>query len=353
MKKTLVVALALSVFAAGCAKALPGGPPRTAAERPAAKYYCPMHPTYTSDKPGNCPICGMKLVPLTAHEDPSDHEMKPTPAQTVCLRHTCPMIQAGKECPMLIVSEPGEVPECPYCKKQIAAEERQPVSSDHPEGYAVVALTPAKQKAIGLTTAPIQKRPLEVSIRTAGLTLAGAEMDLFVYESDLPRIRPESVVKAVFPALGAELRGQVSRIPLSTDRGLPPSSYGPSAILSAASNQVTVRARMEDPDRLLRRGMTADAEIRTDLGTVTALPEEAVFFTGKQNIVFVEKSPGVYEPRSVRLGAKADGYYEVLSGAEPGETVVTSGNFLIDSESRLRSTLAAAVADGETPAHAH
>lgn len=361
MRRRLAACAAFAFFAlsvAGCSKfgrheAYPDAP--ASAKKEAALYYCPMHPTYTSPKPGTCPICNMNLVPMEAHEDHSGHEMKPTDAQTNCVRHECPMLKAGQECPMLIVSETGETPECPVCKKSITASEQQKVSGKNPEGYAAVALTPAKRQLIGVKTSRVTERALKTSIRTTGLMLAAAEMDLFVYENDLPRVASNSKVKAFFPALGRELEGQVSRIPLSLDRGLPPSSYGPSAILSAASNQVTLRARLEDPDRLLRRGMTADAEVLTDLGTVTALPEEAVFHTGKQDIVFVERpgADGVYEPRSVGLGAKAEGFYAVKSGVKPGETVVTSGNFLIDSESRLKSALEGMLPGEEAPAHAH
>lgn len=349
----LALLLAVSIAAAGCSR-LPGGSkPAAVSEKKAAKYYCPMHPTYTSDKPGTCPICNMNLVPMEPHDDHSEHEMKPTDEQTTCLRHECPMLKAGENCPMLIVTKTGEVPDCPVCKKRIADKELGAVSSENPEGYAAVALTPAKRKLIRLETAKIETRSLKASIRTAGLMLGGGEMDLFVYESDLPRVSNSSTVKAVFPALGRELDGQISRIPLSTNRDLPPSAYGPSAVLNAGSSQLTIRARMTDPDGALKRGMTADAEIWTDLGSVTALPEEAVFFTGKQNIVFVEKSDGVYEPRSVKLGTRGEGYYAVLSGLEPGETVVTSGNFLIDSESRLKAAVEGAADAGEKSAHAH
>ncbi len=337
---------------AGCSKIFPQQ--KTAGKAEAAvTYYCPMHPTYTSPKPGTCPICNMNLVPLKPHDDHSEHEMKPTDAQNVCLRHECPMLKAGHDCPMLVVSATGEAAECPVCSKRIEEQkEKAPSSVDGLEGYAAVALTPAKRQLIGVRTGVIDARPLRSSLRASGLMLAGGEIDLFVYESDLPNVRDNSTVKAFFPALGRELTGKVSRIPLSADRSLSPTINSASAVLSAASNQVTVRARLEDPDRQLRRGMSADAEILTDLGTVTAVPEEAVFFTGKRSLVFVEKSEGVYEPRAITVGVKAEGYFEVKSGLADGEKVVTSGNFLIDSESRLRSAFADADAAAGTE-HAH
>ena len=65
----------------------------------------------------------------------------------------------------------------------------------------------------------------------------------------------------------------------------------------------------------------------------------AVLFTGQRNIVFVDKGDGVLEPREVTLGENTEGVTVVLSGLSEGERVVTSGNFLVDSESRLQAAL--------------
>lgn len=68
---------------------------------------------------------------------------------------------------------------------------------------------------------------------------------------------------------------------------------------------------------------------------VLAVPHSAVLFTGKRNIVYVEKEEGNYIPRDVILGPKADEYYPVIDGLNVGEKVVTEGNFLIDSQMQL------------------
>ena len=68
---------------------------------------------------------------------------------------------------------------------------------------------------------------------------------------------------------------------------------------------------------------------------VLAVPHSAVLFTGKRNIVYVEKEEGNYVPREVVLGPKADEYYPVIDGLSVGEKVVTEGNFLIDSQMQL------------------
>ena len=72
---------------------------------------------------------------------------------------------------------------------------------------------------------------------------------------------------------------------------------------------------------------------------VLAVPVEAVFDTGKRQIVFVDKGDGILEPVDARLGAKGEDFYEVQAGLSEGDMVVTSGNFLVDSESRLKASL--------------
>jgi membrane fusion protein, copper/silver efflux system len=69
------------------------------------------------------------------------------------------------------------------------------------------------------------------------------------------------------------------------------------------------------------------------------VPQEAVLDSGQQQTVFVAEPGGRFAPRTVTLGARVDGKVIVLSGLREGETIVTSGNFLIDSESRLKSAM--------------
>jgi Cu(I)/Ag(I) efflux system membrane fusion protein len=83
--------------------------------------------------------------------------------------------------------------------------------------------------------------------------------------------------------------------------------------------------------------MFANVEITASSGERLAIPTEAVLDSGPRKIVYVEKKPGVYEMREVTLGVRGENYVEVLKGIRKGERVVTSGNFLIDSESQLRA----------------
>src|SRR6185436_13586769 len=78
----------------------------------------------------------------------------------------------------------------------------------------------------------------------------------------------------------------------------------------------------------------------TSLGNdVVAVPRSAVLETGKEKVVYVAKGNGVFEKRSIEASATSDDYYAVTKGIQPGEHVVTHGNFLIDSQTRLSSSI--------------
>jgi Cu(I)/Ag(I) efflux system membrane fusion protein len=110
-------------------------------------------------------------------------------------------------------------------------------------------------------------------------------------------------------------------------------------ILEAATRTLKVRALVGNPDNKLKLEMFVNVAINYDLGEKLALPEEAVMHAGTRNIVFIARPDGYFEPRQVKLGHRAKGYYEVLQGVAENDEVVTSANFLIDSESKLNAVL--------------
>ena len=77
--------------------------------------------------------------------------------------------------------------------------------------------------------------------------------------------------------------------------------------------------------------------LASDEGERVMVPEEAVIYAGPRRLVFVDLGEGRLQPREIEVGLKAGERYEVLSGLDPGEVVVTSGNSLIAAESRLKS----------------
>jgi multidrug efflux pump subunit AcrA (membrane-fusion protein) len=103
----------------------------------------------------------------------------------------------------------------------------------------------------------------------------------------------------------------------------------------------TARVRLEfpNPDLGLKPEMFADVELAIDYGTAVVVPQEAVLDAGDEKVVFIAHPDGRFEPRRIEIGARVDDRVIVLSGLRPGETIVTSANFLIDSESRLKSAM--------------
>ncbi|MGE0825889.1 MAG: efflux RND transporter periplasmic adaptor subunit [Candidatus Binatia bacterium] len=98
-----------------------------------------------------------------------------------------------------------------------------------------------------------------------------------------------------------------------------------------------VRLEFANPQGKLKPGMYANSEIEIHLGPTLTVPESAVLQSGLRQLVFVEQDQGVFAPREVKLGVKAGSQFAVLAGLVAGERVVTSGNFLLDSESKLQS----------------
>jgi membrane fusion protein, copper/silver efflux system len=122
--------------------------------------------------------------------------------------------------------------------------------------------------------------------------------------------------------------------------------------LMKETRTVRVRVELPNPDLALLPDMYADVEVETGSDEfVVAAPETAVIDSGKRQVVIVGQGDGRFEPRDVKLGRKGDGYVEVLSGLQAGETIVVNGNFLIDAESNLQSALKGLTAPPDKEVH--
>jgi membrane fusion protein, copper/silver efflux system len=98
-----------------------------------------------------------------------------------------------------------------------------------------------------------------------------------------------------------------------------------------------VRIDVPNPRMILKPEMYANVEFHIDYGKRLVVPQEAIMDSGSEQLVFVGHDGGYLEPRKVQLGENVDGQFIVLSGLKAGERIVTSGNFLVDSESKLKS----------------
>jgi Cu(I)/Ag(I) efflux system membrane fusion protein len=109
--------------------------------------------------------------------------------------------------------------------------------------------------------------------------------------------------------------------------------------VDAVSRTVKVRIEFPNPNFDLKPQMFANVQLKINYGKQIAVPQEAIMDSGDKQYVFVVHDGGMFEPRVIQMGAKLEGNVVVLSGLNAGETIVTSGNFLIDSESRLKSAM--------------
>lgn len=110
--------------------------------------------------------------------------------------------------------------------------------------------------------------------------------------------------------------------------------------LDPVTRTVKARITFDNKDFALKPEMLGTVEIKTGGAHKVTVPQEAVLNSGLKQIVFVDKGDGYLEPRAVKLGMQFGNRVEVLSGLKRGERVVTSGNFLIDSEAQLRASAA-------------
>jgi len=103
----------------------------------------------------------------------------------------------------------------------------------------------------------------------------------------------------------------------------------------------TARVRLEIPNRdgKLSLGMFVNIRLALPMGRQLAIPATAVFQSGMRQIAFVDRGAGSFEPREIETGARAGDQFVVLKGLKAGERIVTSANFLIDSESQLQAAL--------------
>jgi Cu(I)/Ag(I) efflux system membrane fusion protein len=109
--------------------------------------------------------------------------------------------------------------------------------------------------------------------------------------------------------------------------------------LDPKTRTAKVRFELDNADEKLKPDMYANVELRVGLGTKLAIPQEAIIESGQKQVVFLHRGGGKLEPRLIKTGVKTGEWTEVLEGVNEGEHIVTSANFLIDSESRLKSVV--------------
>ncbi|HET9597504.1 MAG TPA: efflux RND transporter periplasmic adaptor subunit [Anaeromyxobacteraceae bacterium] len=143
-----------------------------------------------------------------------------------------------------------------------------------------------------------------------------------VFENEAPLVRAGMAARVLVPQQGRALTAKVAEV-------LP--QFDP------ATRTLKVRLDVENPGLLLRPEMFVDVEVSVELPEATAIPVDALVDSGLRKTVFVERAPGEFEPRAVETGWRFGDRVEVTRGLAPGDRIVVSGTFLVDSESRLRA----------------
>jgi membrane fusion protein, copper/silver efflux system len=156
--------------------------------------------------------------------------------------------------------------------------------------------------------------------RIADLTKIWILADL--YDDEAKSLRPGSRVKVTVRELAKTVYATVSENP---------------PLFDPASRTLKLRLEADNPGSVLRPDMFVDLEFTTRVPPGLSIPRESVLDSGRQKIVYVETSDNVFEPRAVEIGSAQGDRVMVLRGLGKGDRVVTAGNFLIDSESRIRS----------------
>jgi len=185
---------------------------------------------------------------------------------------------------------------------------------------------PAPRSGVVVSTSVV-----EGSSRSAGTTLmriadlSEVWVEAQVYEADLAMVSLGMPAAVTLPYLpGQRFEGEIDYV------------Y---PFLDEASRTTRVRMSLDNTDGVLKPDMYAEILLAADFGERLVVPTEAVIFAGETRVVFEDLGGGRLAPRRIQTGLRNAGYIEVLDGLEAGAQVVTSGTFLIASESRLSSGL--------------
>jgi len=392
MKKTILAILLLLICLTAVAQDSHAGHDHETSTE--GYYTCPMHPTVVQDEPGDCPICGMDLVKEDGSTSSATSNSKaiyidPVVVQNMGVRtaeaelrdissqiRTVGKLQATDVAETsfnlkfegwvekIFVNEVGALVSMGdplfeiYSPQLISAQEEYLITL-RSEGRTS-RLTAAGRKKLerwDIPEAHIKKleasedADLNVIMRSPytgyvlhKMTQQGAKVkagkDLYhflnldkiwvmadIYEFDIPLVELGTEVEVELPNLNKKLTGKIDYI------------Y---PLLDPKTRTLKVRIELPNRDHLLKPGMFATLYLETQPSSQTlTIPTEAVIHSGNKKLVFVYLSNGHFEPREVETGLLDDKQFltEILTGVHEGEQVVTSGQFLLDSESQLKEAV--------------
>ena len=330
----MLILISVSALVIACKGKGDGGGPKGGHEvQKISHYTCPMHPHIHEDKPGECPICHMSLVPVYLEEapaegeEPSSKEGKPIgPVVTISTaRQQSISITTDTVKKMPLVKTIRTVGAVAY-DPELATAQREFVETLQ-NAPSLKQAAKSRLLLLGMSEAEIRelekKRKLDSSLF---LPTSGGSVWVHapVYEHEVPLIKPGQRAKLHLPSTGESVEGTVA--------GIEP-------VLDPVTRSSKVRIEVPNAGGKIRPGVFLDAEIEADLGEEMAVPKSAVIDTGLRQIVFVVHGKSRFESRKVTLGAETEDQHVVLSGLTEGERIATNAVFLIDSESQLKASI--------------
>lgn len=318
----------------------------------ATQYQCPMHPHVISDKPGTCPICGMTLVPVakpegaegTKGDGSAGHQHPDSSIQLPLERRQWIGLKTAviaKKSLRVRLRLPGRVA---FDREMYVTQNEYVSSLKWGGGDDLRGIIEKKMERLGLSEEELaQMRKTKKADDALFLPKIGGPFWVYaaVYEGDA----------------GSVSAGMEAAIELPSDRSIVRTGLlrAVTPILDPMTRTVQARIFAADFSSEFKPETYVDVVLEKDLGEGLAVPKDAVIETGVEQIVFVDLGEGFLEPRAVKLGAKAGDDYPVVEGLAEGEKVVTSAQFLLDSEAQLQQALKkfGAMGGGAMKGHQH
>jgi Cu(I)/Ag(I) efflux system membrane fusion protein len=366
-----------------------------AGDRSAIDHYtCSMHPSVQQHGPGKCPICGMDLVPVTKAQEEQGVVMIDEARRQLIGVRTGKVVQASLArefravghvtydesaltdvnlkvhgwVTKLFVNRTGQHVTAGqplfqlYSPDLYAAEQDFLLATQGGATAAAAGTQPSRLEAIsraarqrlhllGLSNAQIDaveqagapSEAITVPAPASGFVIEKNVVEGAAVEAGMRLYRIAALNKVwveaeVYEADLAHVRvGQAATVTLDY---LPGHAYEAKVsyiypYLDATARTGRVRVELANKELELRPGMYASVSLASGAESKLQVPAAAVVYTGPRRLVFVDLGQGRFKPQEVRVGTEANGMYEVLAGLEPGDTVATSGVFLIAAEARI------------------